>query len=163
MQVADYTQMMRPQLLDICIERGFSGLSHKTKRELVGLLQSADREIADLRQLRRRRRAAAAAAEERQMKAADADCRSATAASPLQHPKFKTHILNAIMHGFPQYPVLTAVLSALRKIEEAPETQRAADKPIQYYIEEHELFPARPTSPKAKSHAKNALHKPQDD
>lgn len=150
----DYTAKGRFELIDICILRGFRGIAKKTKRELVSLLESADREMADLRLLRQRRRdAAKREAEERQMR---------VATTVAANPTFAASIRRAIFHGFPQYPILTAVLIAAQKFESAEATLSATHKP-QYYIEEHELFPAHYITSPHYCHIQNALHKPQDD
>jgi hypothetical protein len=108
----DYAAKKRPELLALCQERGVHGISHKTKRELIGLLESADREAADLRR-QRQRRLQQQADEEQQMKAAEvADLPLADHKQPPYKRTIAHHLIKAIMTGFPQCPLLTAAMFA---------------------------------------------------
>ena len=53
----DYNALKRDELARLCEERGVRGRSHKTKPQLIGLLQAYDQEMAELARLRARRRA----------------------------------------------------------------------------------------------------------
>ena len=154
--MTDYSQMLRPQLYDLCLERGFQGVAKRTKRELASLLESADREEADLRLLRHRRRMLQQqqAEEERQMKMADATIADLRLWFPEKSTQQKqqrtltTHILKAIMHGFPCYPILSAILFAAipkQKVEATRATATTAPiKPVtEYFLEEHQLYQAQ--------------------
>ena len=52
----NYEALKRDQLAHVCEERGIRGRSHKTKPQLIGLLQAYDAEMAELARLRARRR-----------------------------------------------------------------------------------------------------------
>ena len=56
----DYHALKRDELARLCEERGIRGRSHKTKPQLIGLLEAYDAEMADLARLRARRKAARA-------------------------------------------------------------------------------------------------------
>jgi hypothetical protein len=53
----NYEALKRDQLAHLCEERGIRGRSHKTKPQLIGLLQAYDVEMAELARLRARRKA----------------------------------------------------------------------------------------------------------
>lgn len=53
----DYTALKRDDLARLCEERGIRGRSHKTKPQLIMLLQAYDTEMAELARLRARRKA----------------------------------------------------------------------------------------------------------
>ena len=151
----DYTQMLRPELYSLCLERGFQGVARRTKRELASLLESADRELADLRWVRRAKRAKIAEQEKQQMMVAEvADLQMADAIASKQRPTIAAHILKALMHGFPSYPILTATLFATickqkvgstickQKVESMRATVETVTpaKPIEYFLEEHQIY-----------------------
>lgn len=141
----DYAQMRRPELFGLCVERGFQGVARRTKRELASLLQSADRELADLR-WRRRRQQQRQQEEQRQMIAADAvvaDLRSAESKQPLT---IANHILKALMHGFPQYPILTATLFASLGVSKV-ETAHGASESCPTATQAHPTFTVYPFIP----------------
>ena len=53
----DYAALKRDDLARLCEERGIRGRSHKTKPQLIMLLQAYDTEMAELARLRARRKA----------------------------------------------------------------------------------------------------------
>ncbi len=53
----DYAALKRDDLARLCEERGIRGRSHKTKTQLIMLLQAYDTEMAELARLRARRKA----------------------------------------------------------------------------------------------------------
>ena len=110
----DYTSKKRPELLDLALERGFQGVAKRTKRELISLLESADREMADLRLRQRRRRQMV---EQLQMQAAEvADLPITEQQQPQPHSLYKRtiayHLLKAITSGSLHLPLLTAAFFA---------------------------------------------------
>ena len=53
----NYEALKRDELARLCEERGVKGRSHKTKPQLIMLLQAYDQEMAELARLRARRKA----------------------------------------------------------------------------------------------------------